>query len=293
MKRVLREPLLHFLVLGLGLFLAFSVIRDPATDSSSRIVVSAGQIEQLVELFTRTWQRPPAADELQGLIQEHIKEEVFYREALAMGLDRDDTVVRRRLRQKVEFLTDDLLMTSDPTEEQLQSYLAENADDFRIVPRVSFAHVYLNPDRRGDDIYRDAEHLLARLLEGGADSNAAFPGDPFLLPGEYDLESEDRIAGEFGRDFADRLAGLPAGRWAGPVESAFGIHLVLIRERIPGRAPVLEVVRKAVARRWKTARLEEASEAFYQKLKQRYSVIVEETPETGDGQVATAAEMRR
>ena len=293
MRRVLREPLFHFLVLGLGLFLVFSVIRDPSGDSSNRIMVSTGQIEQLTGLFTRTWQRPPTADELEGLIQEHIKEEVFYREALAMGLDRDDTVVRRRLRQKIEFLTDDLLTTRDPTEEQLQSYLAENADDFRIAPRVSFAHVYINPDRHGDEVYRVAEHLLASLRSGGSDSDSAVAGDPFLLPGEYDRESEDRIAGQFGRDFATRLADLPLGRWAGPVESSFGVHLVLIRERIPEKAPTLDAVRDAVARDWMAARREEASEAFYRKLSERYSIIVEEKPVTDDGQVATASEMRR
>ena len=271
----------------------FSVVRDPVRDSSDRIVVSTGQIEQLAELFTRTWQRPPTADELEGLIQEHIKEEVFYREALAMGLDRDDTVVRRRLRQKVEFLTNDLLSTLDPTEEQLQSYLAENADDFRIAPRISFSQVYLNPDRHGDDLYRDADRLLARLLNSGADLNAAVLGDPFLLPGEYDQESEDRIAGEFGWEFAMGLADLPVGRWAGPVESTFGVHLVLIRERITEKAPSIDTVRDAVTREWMTARHEETAKAFYQTLRQRYSVIVEEEPETDDGEVATAAEMRR
>ena len=292
-RRILREPLFHFLVLGLGLFLVFSVVRDPISDSSDRIVVSTGQIEQLAELFTRTWQRPPTADELEGLIQEHIKEEVFYREALAMGLDRDDTVVRRRLRQKVEFLTDDLLATLDPTEEQLQSYLAKNADDFRIAPRVSFSQVYLNPDRHGDEVYRVAERLLVDLQSGGSDSDAAVLGDPVLLPGEYDQESEDRIAGEFGRGFAARLADLSVGRWTGPVESTFGVHLVLIRERIAGKAPTLDTVRDAVVREWMTARREETAKAFYQTLRQRYSVIVEEELETDDGEVATAAEMRR
>lgn len=291
--RVLREPLVHFLLLGFGLFFVFRVVRDPGRESPNRIVVSTGQIEQLAVLFTRTWQRPPSADELEGLIEEHIREEVLYREALAMGLDRDDTVVRRRLRQKVEFLTNDLLATPEPTEKELRKYLAENVEDFRIGPQFSFTHLFFNPVRHGDELYRVADRVLRDLQGTGSFGDAAPPGDSFLLGTEFDLESEDRIAGEFGQHFASRLAELPLGRWSGPVESSFGVHLVKVTERIPGRVPAFDAIGDAVARDWRAARRKEASESIYQNLRQRYTVNVEGIPGTDDGRVAEASEVLR
>ncbi len=161
--KLVREPLVHFLLLGLGLFVLFGIVGDSDDAPTGRIEVSAARIAQLNEIFTRTWQRSPTEQELEGLIEDHIREEVYYREALAMGLDRDDTIVRRRLRQKLEFFTDDLVAAVDPTEEQLEAYLSEHADAFRVPAQLSFRQIYFNRDRRGKQATHDAESLLKRL----------------------------------------------------------------------------------------------------------------------------------
>ena len=281
--RLTREPLIHFLVLGLGLFLLFGIVGDSDDAPTDRIVVSTARVAQLTEIFTRTWQRPPTEQELDGLIEDHIREEVYYREALAMGLDRDDTIVRRRLRQKLEFFTDDLVAAVDPTEEQLEAYLSEHADAFRIPLRLSFQQVYFNRDRRGEQALRDAEALLARLNGAGSEVDTAALGDSLMLPGDYELISEIEIAHRLGREFAAAVADLPIGRWSGPVESGFGLHLVLIRERQSGSLPTLAEVREAVEREWRNVRREEASEGFYRGLRDRYEVSVERR-EVDDGE---------
>ncbi len=283
MMKLLREPLVHFLVLGAGLFLLFSMVGDSDNPPAGRIVVSTGQVAQLTEAFTRTWQRPPTEAELDGLIEDHIREEVYYREALAMGLDRNDTIVRRRLRQKLEFFTDDLVAAVDPTEEQLETYFSEHADAFRVPSRLSFHQIYFNRDRRGEQALRDAESLLARLNGAGSSVDTSTFGDSLMLPRDYDLISEVEVARQLGTEFATALAELPVGRWSGPVESGFGLHLVLIRERQPGSLPELAEVRETVEREWRNARREETTEAFYRGLRDRYEVSVEH-PEGGDGE---------
>ena len=291
--KLLREPLFHFLVLGAGLFALFGLVDDSEGTRTDRIVVTVGQIQRLTEGWARTWQRPPTQQELDGLVEDFIREEVFYREALAMGLDRDDLIVRRRLRQKVEFLTDDLAAAIEPAEEELRGYLAENAEQFRIDSSFSFDHVYFSRDRRGDVAYRDAEELLSRLATASSDVDPAALGDPLLLPGEYQQASSREIVGRFGGEFAARLAELPVGRWAGPIESGYGLHLVLLRERIDGVVPEFEDVREAVERDWMAERRKETGEAFYQGLRARYSVVVEEAATGGTGETPKVSEARQ
>ena len=291
--KLLREPLVHFLLLGAGLFMLFSVVGDSSGTGSNSIVVSTGQVGQLVEIWTRTWQRPPTKEELEGLIEDHIREEVYYREAMAMGLDRDDTIVRRRMRQKLEFLTDDLVAAFDPTEEQLEAYFNEHPDDFRVPSRLSFQQIYFNRDRRGEQAMRDAESLLTRLDGASSDVDTAALGDSLMLPGDYDLVSEDEVARRLGNEFAAALAELQVGRWSGPVESGYGLHLVLIRERQPAFLPALAEVREEVEREWKVARRKEVAEAFYQGLRERYSVIVERESAAGESGARDVAEAGR
>ncbi len=271
----LREPLVHFLALGAGLFLLFRVASGPEDGGSGQIVVSAARVELLAQGFARTWQRPPTPEELGGLIEDHVREDVYYREALAMGLDRDDTIVRRRMRQKLEFFAADMLDAVDPTEEELSAYLAEHPERFRVASRVTFEHVFFNRDRRGEAAGGDAEKLRERLLAGEESRDVTQLGDRLPLPRKYTNVGTDKVARRFGPDFVERLAEMPAGEWAGPIESGYGLHLVRIREREPGIVPTLEDAREAVEREWRATRKEEAGEAFYQGLRERYEVIVE------------------
>jgi parvulin-like peptidyl-prolyl cis-trans isomerase-like protein len=269
--RWLREPLLHFLILGAALFWLAGAFGEPGGGRQGRIVLTAGDLEQLEAGFERTWQRPPTQEELAGLLEDRVREEIFYREALALGLDRDDTIVRRRMRQKMEFLSEDLA-AAEPSDAELESWLAAEREGFRQEPRVAFRQVYLSRDRRGEAVQADALRLLAELRAADADRDPALQGDPLPLPAESDALSASEVSRLFGGTFSARLFELPVGRWEGPVESAYGLHLVFIRERVEGRDPALAEVRDAVAREWLADRRRQAREDFYRDLRSRYEV---------------------
>ncbi len=291
--KLLREPLVHFLILGAGLFLLFSIVGDSGDRPTDSIVVSAGRVSQLTEAFARSRQRPPTEEELEGLIEDHIREEVYYRQALAMGLDRDDTIVRRRLCQKLEFFSNDLVAAVTPTEKQLQTYLSEHDDVFRRPTRLSFHQIYFDQNRRGGQAARNANALLARLNAVGSEVDTAALGDSLMLPRDYDLIPEVEIANRLGNEFALALVELPVGRWSGPVESGFGLHLVLVRERRSGSLPALTEVRDAVEREWRNMRRQEASVVFYRGLRDRYEIHVER-PRVGEGEYdSKVAELQR
>jgi hypothetical protein len=274
MRRWLREPLLHFVLIGLAIFAAFRAL-GPDDRPQSSIVVTQGIIDGQIAAFSRTWLRPPTPEEVDGLIREYVREEVYYREGLALGLDRDDTVIRRRLQQKLEFVAEAQGMAAEPTDEQLRAYLEAHADQYRTDERVSFVHVYLNTERRGPTLARDVEQLLGELRAGGASLDPAALGDVTMLERAFADTTLRDVAAQFGDAFAARLAQLPVGQWQGPVESAYGTHLVLVSERTEGRAPGLDEVRDAVRRDWLNEQRIAANARFYQSLLQRYTVTVE------------------
>ncbi len=275
MKKFLREPLVHFLLLGAGLFVAFGLEGERTGGEPGEILATRGQIESLALGFARTWQRPPTDRELEGLIQDYIREEVYYREAMALGLDKDDIVIRRRLRQKMEFVTDDVAAQAEPTEEELSAYLKAHPEAFRVERRFTFSQVYLNPDRHGQHLARDAERLLAKLNEAGAKADVSALGDPFLLNHTFEAVPGSEVAKQFGAAFAGELGALSPGQWQGPVQSGYGVHLVFVGQRTGGRVPALEEVREAVRREWANAERLEANEKFYQRLLKRYTVTIE------------------
>lgn len=274
MKALIREPLLHFLLLGASLFAAFKLIGRADGPRPATIVVTHGRIESLATGFARSWQRPPTPVELEGLVRDHVREEVYVREAMALGLDKDDTIIRRRLRQKLEFISEDVAAQAEPTEQQLAAYLNAHADAFRTDRRFSFSQVHLDPRRRGQALAGDAARLLQRL-RSGTQVDVATLGDSLLL----ETRLEDRPAGElekqFGRGFTARLAEFPIGQWRGPIPSGYGAHLVFVHSRAEGRLPRLAEIRDAVRHEWSNARRLESNESFYQALLRRYTVVVE------------------
>lgn len=291
MKRLIREPLVHFVLLGAGLFLAYSLVETRPGDSPGAIVVTPGKIEHLTATFVRVWQRPPTESELDGLIQDYVREEVYAREAVALGLDRDDTVIRRRLRQKLEFVAEDIATQAEPTDEDLRVYLKAHPEEFAVEPRFTFSQVYLSPERRRDSLVRDAAQELARLARANGSIDLSELGDPFLLDQHYTAASARDIAKDFGRHFAAALDKLPAGRWQGPIESAYGLHLVFVRERTEGRLPALEEVRDGIRRNWADAQRLDVKETFYRALLRRYTVTIEKPQPAGDAK--KMAEARR
>jgi hypothetical protein len=273
-KRLLREPLFHFLALGALLFLIGRGTADEAGPMGSRIVVTPGHIQQLASSFAMTWQRPPTERELQGLIDDYVREEVYYRESLALGLDRDDIIIRRRLRQKMEFLSQDLADAVGPTDDELREFLEANRDQYRVEPRYTLAQRYFGGTGDAGVTRLAAEEALARtedpsLLDG------APVGERSMLPVDLTDVPSREVARVFGTRFAEQLADLPVGRWSGPVESGYGHHLVYLRERVDGRVPALEEVLPAVVRDWEAQRREAVNDQLYEELLGRYTVIVE------------------
>jgi parvulin-like peptidyl-prolyl cis-trans isomerase-like protein len=294
-RKFLREPLLHFLALGTVVFLLFhfTVNRDEPQDG--KIVVTPGKVEQLVMGFSRTWYRPPTQQELDGLVEDYIREEVLYREALAMRLDKDDTIVRRRMRQKLEFLTEDTITAAPPTDQDLQSWLDEHPDKFRVEPRMAFSQVYFNASRGGEHASAAAAKALARLSGAAKSATPSEVGDATMLPHELALVRVDEIASVFGDEFAQQIAQLETGRWAGPVQSGYGWHLVYVSERTQGSSRPLSEVREAVQREWLAARRKEIVDSTYSKLREKYVVVVEAATPQADvasrsGNVANAAQ---
>jgi hypothetical protein len=215
------------------------------------------------------------------LIRDYIREEVYYREAVALGLDRDDTVIRRRLRQKLEFLSEDIAALAEPTQAELEAFLQSQPERFRAEPRLTFRQVYLDPQRHGDRLAADAQALLGRLRRAGAQADVSALGDSLLLASHFESVSSSEITTQFGEEFARAIDSLVPGEWSGPVQSGYGVHLVLVSARTEGRLPELEEVRDAVRREWANTQREKANEAFYQRLLARYTVTIEQ-PKAAD-----------
>jgi hypothetical protein len=271
---LLREPLLHFLVLGAALFALFGAVNKKDAEAPAKIVISESRIATLADRFARTWRRPPTQAELQSLIEDDVRDEVFYREGRAAGLDRDDFVIRRRVRQKIEFLAEDIA-SAEPGDEQLAAYLASNPERFRTEDRLTFHHVFLSATRRGGALEGDARQIAATLVHTNATAEAATIGDPFLLGETFRQMPQSDVVRTFGDGFARQLAAVDPGRWQGPVSSSFGVHFIFVDERTRGSLPPLDTVREAVRRELLNARRVEAEHKLYRTLRDRYQVVVE------------------
>jgi hypothetical protein len=276
LTRWLREPLLHFLLLGALLFAAYAWVgKDEG--APDEILVSAATVAGLAQTFQRTWQRPPTQVELDNLVAEHVKEEIFYREALAAGLERDDMIIRRRLRQKLEFLSEDLASQVEPTDAELIAYVKAHAERYEAPARLDFAHVYFSSDRRGTRAGDDAARALARL-SASPQATADF-GDPFPLALQFEGLAADEADRLFGDGFSARLAQLPRDRWAGPVPSSYGLHLVRVTVYEPAAQATLQDAREKLTRDWQAEQRRQATDRFYESLRAQYTVRVEQAPE--------------
>lgn len=272
-KTWLREPLVHFLAIGAMLFVVFHFWGGGPGDN--RIVITPGQIDSMAARFTRTWQRPPTDQELKGLIDDYVRGEIAAREARVLGLDRDDTIIQRRLRQKLEFLAEDAFNAQPPTEAELQAWLDRHPDPFRIEPKIAFRQVYLNPDKRGDSIAGDAEKMHRQLSAAGPEVDIGRLGDALMLPQEMSLSSRSDVSRLFGRRFTDTILSLETGHWSGPIRSGYGLHLVYVRQRTAARMPDLAEIRPLVEREFLAQRRKRELEAMYERLLERYHVSMQ------------------
>ena len=275
MTKILREPLLHFLLLGAVIFAAYGWVSKRIGDEPGKIVITQGQIVSMAVTFAGTWQRPPTSEELEGLIRDRVREEVYYREALALGLDKDDIVIRRRLRQKMEFVTNDVVAQARPTDDELSAYLKAHPDPFRLQPMFTFSQVYLDPGKHGEDLARDTARLLLQLNQTGGGADVSALGDLLSLEHTFAAVPGSEVAKQFGKNFAAKLGELAPGQWQGPVEFSYGVHLVFVSERTEGRLPALTEVRDAARRAWDNARRLDANEKRDEAMLRRYVVTIE------------------
>lgn len=279
LSKIVREPLVHFVLIGAGVFGLYALVTGDAPDiTRDKIVVTEGRVQQLSAVFAKTWQRPPTQDELHGLVDAYIKEEVYYREALKLGFDRDDTLIRRRMQQKMEFVTepsDDLLVADDA---QLQAFLEANKAEFRVEPRIAFAQVYVNPGKPGEAAPMRAQQTLEALKASDSGDVPLDAGDPTMLPPSMPLTPLSRIARDFGETFARNLTDLPEDEWAGPIKSPYGLHLVRVTKRLDGYDPSLAEVRDAVEQKWRTHKRDEFQEQAYDDLLAKYEVVLPDAP---------------
>ena len=281
LKKWLNEPLLHFLVIGALLFGLYSLLNpEEANVAKNRIVISSGDIERLSANWSQKWNRPPTETELKGLVDSYIKEEVYYREALALGLDQNDTILRRRLMQKMEFLSNDLAELTTPDETVLNQYFLANRDKYELPARISFSHIYFSYDRHGNRIVDDAGKVLADIRASAAPiTTAPEKGDSFMLQYDFTLETPFEVTRIFDQGFAEQLFRLETDNWQGPVESGYGLHLVRISEKVEARMPELASVIDKVRTEWMFEQRQKINKEIYERFRERYEIVVENMPD--------------
>jgi hypothetical protein len=279
--RASREPLVHFAVLAIFVFAAHHFLASAAGEGKvGRVVITSGKTMQIAARFAQVWQRPPSPQELKGLIDEQVKEEIYVREALALGLDKDDPVIRRRLRQKMELLSDAGADLPSPADAELEAYLKSHREKFAVNLAMSFQQVFLNPRRQNSEIDQTLATVL-KTLKANPEADALTLGDATLLPSEMPLTNADSIGHIFGSEFANAIAKVEVGAWIGPIVSDFGLHVVRVSERQEGRFPALGEVRDAVMREWTNNKRNELESEHLTALLKRYEVTVESVPAEG------------
>jgi len=270
--KIFREPLVHFLFLGLLLFVLYGAVSPRQGDSEDRVIISQALVNEIAQAFQATWQRPPTVQELKGLVDSRVREELVYREGVELGLDRDDPVIRRRVAQKLEVLAEESAVQQAPDDAQLEGYLQQNAGRYAQPAVVAFTQVLFDPGRHGAQLEADMRAGLAQLEAGTSPDQV---GDRTQLPGEVSATPVDLLARDFGGEFAQALPGLPVGQWSGPLASGFGAHLVLVSSMTPGRASTLVEVRQAVERDWENEQRQQAKKDYYAKLRKKFDVVIE------------------
>lgn len=276
-RRVLGEPLLHFLVVGALLSAGYHLL-TPAPEgetNTNRIVLTKDDVRQLAISWLAQGRSTPTPGQLQGLVDQKVTQEILYREAVALGLDRDDEVVKRRLAQKMDFLATDVATLQEPTDADLKAWFDKNAQGFALPAHATFRHLYFSTDTHGKETKQAAAAALA-LVEGKSpdSSEVAAIGDPFMFQNHYGDATPDQMAKEFGPEFSKELFQLTPGKWVGPVKSGYGWHLVWIDSIESGRIPTYAEVMPNVKAGWIEDKYREIKNSALEEMRSRYSVVV-------------------
>ena len=282
MTRLIKEPLVQFLLIGACIYGAYALFGVPEEDNTdSTVLVDANRIRGFAAQWKARWNRPPTREELDGIINAYVREEILYRQAVSMGLDKDDTVTRRRMAQRLEFLTSDLVRLAEPAEGELEKYLQDNIAQFQSPDQITFIQVFFNPDQRDETTLDDADEVLAQLQAAGVPDPATLEaGDVLMLQSYYQSVSALEVRKQLGSGFASAVMELEPGTWHGPVLSGYGVHLVYVFERLEAPPPALADVKPLVLEAWQTAQIESFNEDFYEGLESRYEIVIDD-PDLG------------
>ncbi len=280
LTRLFTEPLLQFLIIGACIYGAYALLGAPEEDfRDTRVHVDSDRINAFISEWENRWNRPPTREEINGLIQSYIREDILYRQAVVMGLNEDDPVTRRRMAQKLEFLTSDLAMMVQPAEGELEQYFNENKEKYRAPDRMTFSQVYFSPDIRGNKTLEDAGQVLLQLQAAGAPGEASMQaGDGFMLQGEFVSVTRAEAARQLGGAFVETVAQLEPGLWHGPVMSGYGVHLVYLYAYEKSPPPVFDDVQAAVLENWQMEQRDKFNADFLESLKSRYEIVIDEIP---------------
>ena len=277
LKRWMREPLLHFLLIGVTLFAIYHWLNPTSlnTDTSRRIELTNDDIRQLEISWAAKWQRPPTPDEMRNLVEDKVREEILYREGLALGLDRGDTIVKRRLAQKMDFLADDVSALRDPSLEDLKAWYAKKGSQFVLPARVTFRHLYFSPDKRGASTRDAAVKALEQVRQSGDTTPTSGLGDQFMFQDYYADRTTEQVANVMGSKFAQALLQLKPGVWSGPIESGFGWHLVWVDSITPSRVPEFEeVALPDIKAQWLSAQRAQTKRELFTAMRAHYEIVL-------------------
>ena len=266
LMQLLREPLLHFLLIGAAVFGLYGLVTPPSAPAGSEIVITVADAARLNAQFRATWNRDPTATEFNGLLDNLIREEIFYREAKLFGLEQDDQVIRLRLRQKAEYLLSQPAALLAPTEAQLRAHYEGTRAKYATPSAMSFQQVLL-----GEPSQEEFERVRT-ALKAGADASAF--GSATLLPGKMVRSHEAGVDNTFGKGFFSLVSAAPVGEWIGPVKSAYGQHMIRVTDITRSEALSFEQVRELVERDWRSIEGDKAKEAAYQAMKARYRIDI-------------------
>ena len=280
LTRLFTEPLIQFLIIGACIYGAYALFGTPEEDFRDTTVhVDSARINAFISEWESRWNRPPTRDEIDGLIQSYIKEDVLYRQAVAMGLNEDDPITRRRMAQKLEFLTSDLAMMVQPAEGVLEQYFADNAEAYRTPDLMTFSQVFFDPDSREDSTLEDAAQALLKLQAVGVPTEESMQvGDGFMLQSDFVSVTATEAARQMGTGFVEAVVQLEPGSWHGPVLSGYGVHLVYVYSYEKSPPPVFEDVQAAVLENWQFEQREQFNADFLENLKSRYEIVIDEIP---------------
>ena len=280
MKRFFKEPLVQFLLIGGCIYVAFALFGTPEVDlEENRVHVDAARIEGMISQWESRWKRPPTRQEIEGLIGSYVKEEILYRQAVTMGLNEDDPITRRRMAQKLEFLTSDLAGAAQPAEGELEQYFVDNEATYQAPDQFTFSQVFFNRDDRKDATIEDATAELEKLRVAGKPDPATLEaGDRSMVKSHFASADQTDIARQMGGGFAESVIKLEPGQWHGPMKSGYGVHLVYVFEVEKGAAPAFAAIRDKLMEDWSSEQRKQFDAKFLESLKSRFEIVIDELP---------------